>query len=473
MKPSLCVLNRQMISEIYDTYMKKDFPPDELRPLEEFLERLDRGIYECLGLFDGEGKPTSDTLRAYGFFVKNEEEKTVLLDFLAVCPKFRDQGLGGRFLKASREYFCSYQGILIECESEMTAENEAELSVRSRRIGFYKKNGCVHTRTRAKLFGVDFDILYLPIQDEEKQEVKQQLCHMYELMFGEKTAESCSRVWNRTSRLEAVWRLEGSGVSLCQIQDQSLHSSVKPQPSLLAALGFSEIQTLPRIISFVGGGGKTTTMYELAEELAEQGYKVLVTTTTHIRIPQNGQTAEISHISELGNVTWENLILTAGMPVGNEKLAMPDGLGDETDMEMLLKIADVILIEADGAKRMPIKVPRDGEPVLIPQTGLVIAAAGLSAVGKRFGEVCFRLKEEGGWLRRQESDLVQEEDLALILMDERGSRKNLQGRMYRIVLNQADGDPELASASAVHAMLPVTMQEGCAVTTYGYARKSR
>ena len=37
-----------------------------------------------------------------------------------------------------------------------------------------------------------------------------------------------------------------------------------------------------KIISVVGGGGKTSLIFRLAEELAEQGKKVIVTTTTHM-----------------------------------------------------------------------------------------------------------------------------------------------------------------------------------------------
>ncbi|MGL6173173.1 MAG: selenium cofactor biosynthesis protein YqeC, partial [Cellulosilyticaceae bacterium] len=40
------------------------------------------------------------------------------------------------------------------------------------------------------------------------------------------------------------------------------------------------------IIAFVGGGGKTTTIYTLARELSDQGKKVIVTTTTKMYIPR-------------------------------------------------------------------------------------------------------------------------------------------------------------------------------------------
>ena len=41
------------------------------------------------------------------------------------------------------------------------------------------------------------------------------------------------------------------------------------------------------VISFVGAGGKTSCMLELARNLAAQGKKVLVTTTTHMEHPLN------------------------------------------------------------------------------------------------------------------------------------------------------------------------------------------
>ena len=46
------------------------------------------------------------------------------------------------------------------------------------------------------------------------------------------------------------------------------------------------------VISLVGGGGKTTLMYAMASCCARKGWKVLVTTTTHIMMPSGGVWAE-------------------------------------------------------------------------------------------------------------------------------------------------------------------------------------
>ena len=49
---------------------------------------------------------------------------------------------------------------------------------------------------------------------------------------------------------------------------------------------FSFLEEKGHIISFVGAGGKTTWMYRMAEYYSARGYRVLVTTTTHIWIPE-------------------------------------------------------------------------------------------------------------------------------------------------------------------------------------------
>ena len=41
-----------------------------------------------------------------------------------------------------------------------------------------------------------------------------------------------------------------------------------------------------------------------------------------------------------------------------------------------------ILCEGDGSKRLPIKLPKDGEPIFFPKTDTVIGVIGLSCLGK-------------------------------------------------------------------------------------------
>lgn len=443
-------LSTLQIIFVYNTYMKDDFPPDELKPLKTILDMMDKGIYECLGLYE------DNEFLAYAYFVRNQERRTLLLDYLAVCPQYRSGGYGSAFLEQMKHYYKDENAVILECESERTAPDEEQRSIRRRRIAFYKRNGCRQTRTKANLFQVEYDILYLPLSGTEV-DAAVEIYALYGCMFPPAVFEKHARVWNRNDRLKGVSSWETDGWV--------------EKKSLTHALGIGE--QMPKLISFVGAGGKTTTMYQLADELAEQGLKVLITTTTHIRRPEHGLTALVEDIREIHETNWDGNILTAGkLPDGQngsqtqDKLEMPAGLDDAAVVASLYDVVDVILIEADGAKGYPLKVPADYEPVLLPQTGLVIACAGLDAVGRSFGASCFRLEQEGGWLRRTAEDIVEPDDVALILMDERGSRRYVSERPYKIVLNKADTEEAGKAAARIVQSLPVMLQPVCVLTAY-------
>ncbi len=51
-----------------------------------------------------------------------------------------------------------------------------------------------------------------------------------------------------------------------------------------------ELPTSP-LIAITGAGGKTTTMYTLADELAQRGKRVITTTTTQIFYPEPDETS--------------------------------------------------------------------------------------------------------------------------------------------------------------------------------------
>lgn len=443
-------LSTLQIVFVYNTYMKEDFPADELKPMKAILDMMEHGNYQCLGMYH------EDEFVAYAFFVVNKERKTLLLDYLAVCGEYRSRGYGGVFLKEMRRFYEGERVIVLECESERTAPDETQRSIRRRRIAFYERNGCCMSRVKSWLFQVEYDILYLPVTDQ-KPRVREELEWIYHSMFPESILKSGKylRIWERHNLLKTM-----SGVSGGKLVERA---------SLCTGLGFGDRP--PKVISLVGGGGKTSTMFQLADELFEQGLRVLVTTSTHIVRPENpgmgiAETVEAAAALAMEKAGGTRFLLTAGKPVPNGKLAAPDGLGDAAVMERLMTAFDVILIEADGAKKCPVKVPAEYEPVIVPQTELVIACAGLDAVGERFRTVCFRYEEAGEWLNRPEDAVVTEADLAKILTDERGSRKGVGARQYRIVLNKADGPARMKTAWRVVEKLPEELQEACVVTSY-------
>ena len=78
-----------------------------------------------------------------------------------------------------------------------------------------------------------------------------------------------------------------------------------------------------------------------------------------------------------------------GSPAPNGKLTAPP----EADLAHWMAQADAVFLEADGAKHFPCKAPAEQEPVLLPQSNIVLAVAGLSALGRPLKECCFRLEQ--------------------------------------------------------------------------------
>lgn len=145
------------IAENYEQRMKRDFPPNELKPLRMIREGLSRGTYQCLGMFSG------DTLLAYACLLKNG--RVLLLDYFAVDAAMRGQGIGTAFLAHLRGHVQT-DCIVIESENPAYAESAAERETQQRRLRFYFAGGCADSGLRAHVFGAEYCILQLPVQQE-------------------------------------------------------------------------------------------------------------------------------------------------------------------------------------------------------------------------------------------------------------------------------------------------------------------
>ncbi len=203
------------------------------------------------------------------------------------------------------------------------------------------------------------------------------------------------------------------------------------------------------IISFVGAGGKSSLIDAIAKWGSNQGKKVLVTTTTHIFRPS----AEILATSEKQlQKIWEAghwAVIGAIEEKQPQKLKMPELAW----MRQAIALADLVLIEADGSKRLPCKVPADHEPVLLPESDIVVAILGLSALCHPLKECCFRLEQAKKLLAKDENHLLTEEDMATILLSKHGLRKNVEDRRYIAVLNQCDDDTVRKRAEKIGEIL--------------------
>ena len=186
-------------------------------------------------------------------------------------------------------------------------------------------------------------------------------------------------------------------------------------------------------ICLVGGGGKTTVMYELAAAWAACGRKVLVLTSTHILRPADGSFA--TDVPAVQNLWQQGRYAVIGTPeLATSKLTAPP----QDLYEALQLQADVILCEADGSRHLPCKAPAAHEPVLLPDSDIVLAVAGMDALGCSLAQACQRPQPAAELLGCSLDSVIDEQMLAALLLSEQGARKNVGARAYYIVLNKCD-----------------------------------
>ncbi len=186
-------------------------------------------------------------------------------------------------------------------------------------------------------------------------------------------------------------------------------------------------------ICLVGGGGKTTVMYELAVAWAACGRKVLVLTSTHILCPADGSFA--ADVPAVQNLWQQGRYAVIGTPeFATGKLTLPP----QSVYEALQLQADVILCEADGSRHHPCKVPAEYEPVLLPDSDIVLAVAGMDALGNSLQQACQRPQLAAELLGCGAEKILDAQMLTVLLLSEQGARKNVGARAYYIVLNKCD-----------------------------------
>lgn len=141
-----------------------------------------------------------------------------------------------------------------------------------------------------------------------------------------------------------------------------------------------------KVISVVGGGGKTSTIKRLAGEFNAVHREVIVTTTTRLAASEGLSFAHRLLLRNLPEGEWlekpglpncDLLLLGAEIDAGKLKGVRPQ----EIDLVHRRFPHKHVLVEADGSAKKPFKVPASHEPVVPSSTELVIVIVGAWAFG--------------------------------------------------------------------------------------------
>lgn len=200
------------------------------------------------------------------------------------------------------------------------------------------------------------------------------------------------------------------------------------------------------VIAVVGSGGKTTLIETIARQAKNSGKKVVVMTTTHMRLPERDSAVGRPLEEAAKQMEREGLIYYGVYGDEEGKMGYP---GREA-YERLCERADVVLVEADGSRRLPMKAPDwSREPVIPVNADMVLVVFGLSALGRPLKEVCHRWRLGLPWILDTQGQAPKEPGCSLVTEDmaaeflEKGYLKAIRTRYpdagLVTLLNQADG----------------------------------
>jgi len=217
------------------------------------------------------------------------------------------------------------------------------------------------------------------------------------------------------------------------------------------------------VIALVGAGGKTTTMYTLARELSEQGRRVVTTTTTQIYTPRPEESELLLVDSSLPRLLthlqegWQHYrqISVAQAILPHNKLK---GLLPEQPFLLLQQGgADMVIVEADGARHRQIKAPAAYEPVLPAQVRVVLLLLSAEVLNQPLGgNIAHRPEIIASLTGLASGDLLTPAAVARLLLHPQGGLKQVpEDATVSLLLTHATAErqPDIAQL-ACHMTTP-------------------
>lgn len=210
------------------------------------------------------------------------------------------------------------------------------------------------------------------------------------------------------------------------------------------------------LVNFVGGGGKTTLIHKLMEEYSPQG-PVLYTTTTRIHPPDPNEGLVVISSDNLPLLKTMVDRISRNCPNRSYKLVatrhfmspnLLRGLPPDFDNSLARELFPILLNEADGAASYSIKLPREGEPVLMENAEYLVPVIGIDCLHQPIGpDVVFRFKILAESFSLRGGERITPEVATAILMHKNGVCKGWKpGATIIPFINKVDGPAQEPAA---------------------------
>ena len=142
--------------------MSEEFPPSEMKSLNDFIDLLIEGKYLCIGYFN------DDVMVGFALGLLTKE-KFFWLDYLQIFHEYQNGGYGSKLLTAILDEYAS-SGILLETE---VVDSDDYNDIKNRRMRFYDRFN-IQTVNCNYLFPCSdgtyidsLDLKYIPSKDKE------------------------------------------------------------------------------------------------------------------------------------------------------------------------------------------------------------------------------------------------------------------------------------------------------------------
>lgn len=197
------------------------------------------------------------------------------------------------------------------------------------------------------------------------------------------------------------------------------------------------------LVSFTGGGGKTTLLLSLGGELADRGDPVVMTTTTKLGLDQASDTA----------VCWSDdpVAVRAALERSPQVFVLSErddhkvrGFDSASVSRLYKETPAHVLVEADGSRGRPLKAPEAHEPVVPAATTLAVVVVGIDAIGRPISAAAHRPARVVALTGREVDDPITAEVAAAVISHPEGGLKGIP-ESARVVVAVTKVGPDSAA----------------------------
>ena len=227
----------------------------------------------------------------------------------------------------------------------------------------------------------------------------------------------------------------------------------------------------PPVVTVIGAGGKTSLIWLLAAHLTHE-HKVLVTPTTKMLVPPPEEKFYDRYIDGIPTPPVPGVTLAGCFNEATGKLeSLPLPALSE-----IISPYDLVLIEGDGSRGLPLKAWADYEPVVPAFTTLTVGVLPLWPLGKPISEsLIHRLPLFLSLTGASVGETLKPEHIAALITGCAGKEEVpglfTKARGKRILFfNQIEDDGALRQAREVTGLLPASFRESLGGILAGSAR---